>query len=179
MKITVGKSYEGKSDNFFIPDGDHEFQIVEVKQVKNRVNMTLVTSDGRRAFKTFFLLDKNGQPDDKNMRELADFITTAMQIDDDEAEVDIEDAVGYYIVATIKNKSVDREDGTKKSTYYLNRPKRCDGFSDGTGSRLEEYEEKRAEREARKAKEEAEQASAEEENVQTPPSTIDFDDILG
>ena len=185
MKITVGKSYEGCSDDFFIPDGEHEFQIVDIRSTKGRVNMTLVTSDRKRAFKTFFLLDKKGKQDDKAMRDLADFVTTALQVEDEEIEVEIEDALGYYIKATVKNSSYEREDGTKKATYYLNRPKRCDGFSDGTESLLEEFESRRAKRLARQAAEAEAEGTEEteaEETTAEPPEVVDtgrFDDILG
>lgn len=137
MKIHVGKTYEGTSGNNF-KDGEYDLQIISVKATKGRVNMTLATSQKRFMYKTFFLLDKKNNPNENAYRELSDFVTTAMQIEDEDIEVDIRKVVGYYVTCTLKNSVFEREDGSKKATYYLNRPKRCDGFSDGTDSVIEE-----------------------------------------
>lgn len=142
MKVTVGKAYEGASDNFRLKDGTYEFQITDVSNTKGRVNMTLTTSSGKRVFKTFFLRDRDGKDSEKGMIELADFITTAMQIEDEEVEVDVASCVGFYLKCTVKNGSYEKDDEfgnpVVKKVYYINRPERCDGFSDGTPSFVEE-----------------------------------------
>lgn len=156
MKISVGKKVEGTSNSFYLPDGEYEFQIVQIACTKGRVNVTFVTSSKQRAYKTFFLLDKNGDTNEKSYRELADFVTCALQIEDEEAEVDVEDALGYYVVAKYRNASYEK-DGTTYKTSYINNPKRCDGFSDGTGSLLEEFNKRAARTSAKKTKAEPEE----------------------
>lgn len=166
MKIAVGKNYEGTSNPNHFTDGDYEFQIVNIESTKGRVKMTLATSDKRRAYKTFFLLDKDGkEQNERGIRELADFVTTAMQIEDEETEVEIEDCLGYYLICTIKNSSYEQTDPETgavqtRSTYYINKPSRLDEFSDGTPSLIE-----------RKAK----QAPVEKEEEETQEEELPFD----
>lgn len=135
MIIKAGKSYEGQSDNFRLADGTYEFQITKVDNTKGRVSMVLTTSTGKNVYKTFFLRDKDGKESDKNMAELADFVTTAMQIEDEEVEVDVKSCLGFYLICTIKNSSYETSDElgnpVTKKTYYVRRPERCNGFSDG------------------------------------------------
>lgn len=178
MKITVGKSYEGTSGFSRIKDGTYVFQIIEIKQTKGRVDLTMVNSQKQLCFKTFWLLDKQGKTSDRGMRELADFITTALQIDDEETEVEIGDALGCYLQAEVKNGSYENAEGLTKSVQYVNRPKRANGFTDGTGSLLEEMQSRR------KAKREREQASEVEQEEQDDDSddtndSLNFLDSLG
>lgn len=136
MKVSVGTKYEGGS-SMRLKDGDYELQIIEVKSTRGRVNMTLSTSRGQKVYKTFFLLEKDGKTtNERGMLELADYITTAMQIEDEEAEVDVDSALGFYLKCYVKNGSYEKEDGTKKNVYNVYSPRRCSGFSDGTGSLL-------------------------------------------
>lgn len=140
MKITVGKAYEGSSSNR-LKDGDYELQITDIESTRGQVKMTLKASSGQSVRKTFFLLSKDGkEQNEKGMRELADYVTTAMQIEDEEVEVDVKDAVGYYVKCYIKNASYKKTvDGVEveKSIYNLYDVRRCNGFSDGTGSFVE------------------------------------------
>lgn len=144
MKITVGTKYEGASSNR-MEDGDYELQIIEVSSTKGRVNMTLSTSDNRKVYKTFFLLERDGKTvNDKGMRELADYVTTAMQIEDEEIEVDVRNALGFYLICYVKNATyTKKDDGSVKHVYNVYSPRRCGGFSDGTPSLIEvaQYEE--------------------------------------
>lgn len=138
MKITVGKAYEGAS-SFRVEDGDYEVQITEVSSTKGRVNMTFTTSKNQKVYKTFFLLEKDGKTvNDRGMRDLADFVTTAMQIEDNEVEVDVKNALGFYLVVYVKNGSYKRTDENgkeaEKHVFNVYSPRRCDGFSDGTAS---------------------------------------------
>lgn len=162
MIIHVGKSYEGTSGNAF-KDGDYDLQIIKIKSTKGRVNITFATSGKRFLYKTFFLLDKQGQQNENAYRELSDFITTAMQIDDEDVELDIRNAVGSYVTVTLRNTTFEKADGTKQASYWLNRPKRCDGFSDGTGSVLEDIMSKNR----RMSEEEEEEDSAPVEEDKT------------
>lgn len=140
MKINAGKKYEGASSNR-LEDGDYELQIIDVQTTKGRVNMTLATSKNQKVYKTFFLLDKDGKTsNEKGLAELADYITTAMQIDDEEVEVSVESALGYYLLCYVKNGSYSKEDGTVKKVYNVYSPRRCNGFSDGTESFVEGVE---------------------------------------
>ena len=138
MKIRVGKAYEGGS-SIRLKDGTYELQILKIESTRGRVNMTLSTSDGHNVYKTFFLLDKDGKKEnERGMMELADYITTAMQIEEEEAEVKVESAVGCYLKCYVKNGSYEKTDGTEKKVYNLDSPERCSGFSDGTPSLLKE-----------------------------------------
>lgn len=171
MKISVGKNYEGTSNSFYIPDGEYEFQILGCKTTKGSVNMTLGMSNKQRCFKRFFLLDKKGVTNEKSMRELADFITTAMQIEEEDVEVDVNDCIGYYIRATIKNATYeDKETGVTKPTYYVNKPTRCNGFSDGTPSLMGKNQV------AESTPEEVEEETVEVEEVEQ--TSMDFDSFF-
>lgn len=135
MIIKAGKSYEGASDTFRLQDGTYEFQITKIDTTKGRVNMVLTTSTNKNVYKTFFLRDKDGKDSEKGLTELADFVTTAMQIEDEEVEVDVNSCLGFYLICTIKNSTRETVDElgnpVSKKTYYINRPERCNGFSDG------------------------------------------------
>lgn len=146
MKITVGKSYEGCS-SMRLTDGDYELKIDDIKSTKGRVNMTLVTATGTKIYKTFFLLEKDGKTqNERGMKELADYITTAMQIEEEETEVVVESAVGFYLLCYVKNAVyTSKEDGSEKRVYNVYSPRRCNGFSATTGE--EQYEEEYAEEE--------------------------------
>lgn len=160
MKIHVGKAYEGTSGNAF-KDGEYELQIVNIKATKGRVNMTFATSKKRLLYKTFFLLDKKGDENENAYIELADFVTTAVQIDEEDVELDIKNALGCYLKLTLRNSSYEK-DGVKQASYWLNKPKRCDGFSDGTGSVLEDIRSKNRRVEAEEVEEEEIEAVAED-----------------
>lgn len=136
MKIHVGKAYEGTSGNSF-KDGEYDLQIVKIKATKGRVTITFSTSQKRLLYKTFFLLAKDGTENENAYRELADFVTTAVQVEDEDVELDIRSALGCYITLTLRNTTYEK-DGVKQASYWLNKPKRCNGFSDGTGSVYEE-----------------------------------------
>ena len=137
MKIRVGKNYEGASV-MRLEDGDYELQITDVQSTRGRVNMTLSTSTGQKVFKTFFLLGKDGKTqNERGLLELSDYITTAMQIEDEEAEVDVASVLGFYLLCYVKNGSYTKDDGTVKKVYNVYSPRRCDGFSDGTPSLIE------------------------------------------
>ena len=136
MKINVGTKYEGGS-SVRVEDGDYEVQITDIQSTKGRVNMTFTTSKNQKVYKTFFLLEKDGKTvNDKGMRELADFVTTAMQIEDEEVEVDVKYALGFFLVIYVKNGSYKRtdENGNEviKHVFNIYTPRRCNGFSDGT-----------------------------------------------
>ena len=177
MKITVGKAYEGGSNFNKLPDGTYVFQIVNIEQTKGRVNMQFITSSKQSVYKTFFLIGKDGKTSDRAMKELADFVTTAMQIEDDECQVDIGDALGCYVQAEIKNSSYKNPEGLMKSVVYVNRPARADGFPDGTDSLLEEVQGRRR---SRTAKLEAAEVSETEETAEDDTdTTTDFLSSLG
>ena len=130
MKIVVGKAYEGAS-SMRLKDGDYELRIDEVQSTKGRVNMTLTTSTGQKIYKTFFLLDKDGKTqNERGMRELADYVTTAMQIEEQETEVTVESCVGFYLLCYVKNGSYTKADGTIRAVYNTYSPRRCKGFSE-------------------------------------------------
>lgn len=135
MIINVGKKYEGAS-SIRLEDGDYELQITDVQSTKGRVNMTLTTSTGKEVYKTFFLLEKDGKTvNEKGMRELSDYVTTAMQIEDEEVQVDVKNALGFYLLCYVKNAEYKKKDtGELKKVYNVYSPRRCDGFSDGTES---------------------------------------------
>ena len=135
MIINVGKKYEGAS-SIRLEDGDYELQITDVQSTKGRVNMTLTTSTGKEVYKTFFLLEKDGKTvNEKGMRELSDYVTTAMQIEDEEVQVDVKNALGFYLLCYVKNAQyTKKETGELKKVYNVYSPRRCDGFSDGTES---------------------------------------------
>lgn len=135
MKIVVGTKYEGMSSSR-LEDGDYELQITDVQSTKGRVNMTFKTSSGKEVYKTFFLLDRDGKTvNEKGMRELSDYVTTAMQINEEEVEVDVNNALGFYLLCYVKNAQyTKKETGEVKKVYNVYSPRRCDGFSDGTGS---------------------------------------------
>ena len=174
MKISVGKNYEGAS-SMRLEDGDYEVQITSVEQTKGRVNMTLTTSKNQKVYKTFFLLEKDGKTkNERGMLELADYVTTAMQIEDDETEVDVKYVLGFYLVCYIKNSSYDKtdENGEKvtKKIYNVYSPRRCDGFSDGTPGLVE--------KKVRTAVDEEEEEYAEPEEVEEDDLGGEPDDIL-
>lgn len=147
MKIKVGKAYEGGSQ-FRLEDGEYELQITDVQATKGRVNMTLTTSTGERIYKTFFLLDKDGKTQNaRGMAELADYVTTAMQIEDMEVEVNVEQSLGCYLKCYVKNGEWKKDDGTVKKVYNTYSPQRCFGFSDGTASHVAEEQPEDAEEE--------------------------------
>lgn len=135
MKIRVGTKYEGMSSGR-LEDGDYELQIVDVQSTKGRVNMTFKTSTGKEVYKTFFLLDRDGKTvNEKGMRELSDYVTTAMQVNEEEVEVDVKNALGFYLLCYVKNAQyTKKETGEVKKVYNVYSPRRCDGFSDGTES---------------------------------------------
>lgn len=169
MKIMAGKAYEGKS-SIRLEDGEYELQIIDVSATKGRVNMTLATSNNQKVFKTFFLLNKDGKTtNERGMRELADFVTTAMQIEDEEVEVKVESSLGFYLKCDVRNSSYEKDDGTKKNVYNVNRPQRCNGFSDGVGSLLENDEEEA---------EEVEEVEEVEEEVEDTMETDESSSIL-
>lgn len=177
FKVKVGRSIEGTSDNFFIPDGTYTFQIVGVESTAGRVKMDLVKSDKQHAFKTFFLKRKDdGTVNEKAMRELGDFVTTAMQIEDEDFEVDVTDALGYYVTATLRNsKYISEKDGLEHDSVEIHKPKRANGFPDGTPSLYEEILAKRA---AKKGKvqpvvQEEVQEEIEDEPVEETPTSGD------
>ena len=170
MKIHVGKAYEGRSGNSF-KDGDYELQIIKIEATRGRAKFTFATSGKRLLYKTFFLLAKDGKTENESAyRELADFVTTALQIEEEDVELDVRNAVGCYLTLTLKNSSYEK-DGVKQSTYWLNRPRRCDGFSDGTGSVIEEILSKN-----KKMAEEAEEESAPVEEDKTEVAEESNDD---
>ena len=171
MKITVGKAYEGGSNFNRLADGTYVFQIVNIEQTKGRVNMQFITSGKQSVFKTFWLLDKDGKQSERGMSELADFVTTAMQIEDDECQVDIGDALGCYLQADIKNSTTTNKEGLTKAVVYVNRPARADGFPDGTGSLLEEIQGKRRARVQKKVEAPVE---AEETAEDSNDESVDF-----
>ena len=177
MKLTVGKAYEGASNEFKLEDDIHEFQIVNIETTAGRVNMTLVTSKRKRAFKTFFLREKDGSESERGYRELADFITTALQIEDQEVVVDIDTALGSYIMCSVRNSSYEDPNGTKKSVMYINRPERLDCFSDGTESLLSEFGRKRkgrvVEQPVEEEVEDVEEEAVEESEVEEVVDPID------
>ena len=168
MKITTGKKYEGASQFSRLEDGIYVFQIVDVKQTKGKVEMQLITADKKYCFKSFWLIDKNGKPSDRGMSELADFVTTALQIEDDEIEVDIEDVLGHYIQAEVKNSSYTNEEGLTKSVQYVNRPARAECFPNGKPSLYEEIVNKR------KSKTNRASASVEEPASDKQEDTVDL-----
>lgn len=138
MKIKVGTNYEGAS-SYRMEDGDYEVQITDIQSTKGRVNMTFTTSKNQHAYKTFFLLERDGKTvNERGMRELSDFVTTAMQIEDEEVEVDVKMALGFYLTVYIKNAKYNKKDeeGNEvvKHVFNIYTPRRCDGFSDGTPS---------------------------------------------
>ena len=105
MIINVGKKYEGAS-SIRLEDGDYEVQITEVESTKGRTTMIFKTSNNVTIKKVFFLLEKDNKTvNERTMAALADYVTTAMQIEDMEVEVDTKDALGYYLVVYIKNGS--------------------------------------------------------------------------
>ena len=179
MKLTVGKAYEGASNEFKLEDGIYEFQIVNIETTAGRVNMTLVTSNRKRAFKTFFLREKDGSESERGYRELADFITTALQIEDQEVEVDIDTAIGSYLICNVRNSSYEDANGVKKSVMYINRPERLDCFSDGTESLLSEFGRKKKGRVVEQPVEEEveEEVVAETEEVEDPIDDETFNAI--
>lgn len=135
MKIHVGTKYEGMSSGR-LEDGDYELKITDVQSTKGRVNMTFKTSTGREVYKTFFLLDRDGKTvNEKGMRELSDYVTTAMQVNEEDVEVDVKNALGFYLLCYVKNAQYTKKDtGEVKKVYNVYSPRRCDGFSDDTGS---------------------------------------------
>ena len=141
MKIKVGKAYEGGSQ-FRLEDGDYEVQITDVESTKGRATITFSTANGVKMKKIFFLLEKDGKTvNDRGMAELADYITTAMQIEDMEVEVNAEDCKGYYLLVYVKNKDyISKEDGSTKKVYNVYSPRRCNGFTDGAAPMEEEPE---------------------------------------
>lgn len=166
FKVKVGKKVEGTSDNFFIPDGTYVFQIVGAESTAGRVKMDLIKSDKQHAYKTFFIKSGDGTINDKAMRELGDFVTTAMQIEDEDCEVDVSDALGYYVQATLRNSTyISKKDGLEHESVEIHKPKRASGFPDGTPSL---YEEVLAKREAKKNKRAAAQVEQVEEPVEEP-----------
>lgn len=174
MKIPVGTKYEGGS-SMRLKDGDYELQIIDVQATKGRVNMTLCTSKGQKVYKTFFLLEKDGKTtNERGMLELADYITTAMQIEDEEAEVSVESSIGFYLLCYVKNGSYPKEDGTEKKVYNLYSPRRCGGFSDGTPSFVEGVTSE-AEEVEEEEPEEVEVATSEETDEQLPFDESDGD----
>lgn len=185
FKVKVGKKVEGTSDNFFIPDGTYVFQIVGAESTAGRVKMDLIKSDKQHAYKTFFIKSGDGTINDKAMRELGDFVTTAMQIEDEDCEVDVSDALGYYVQATLRNSTyISKKDGLEHESVEIHKPKRANGFPDGTPSLYEECVAKRAAKKARQqavAQEEVQEEPTEEsvENINTSSNTDALMNFLG
>lgn len=180
FKVKVGKKVEGTSNNFFIPDGTYVFQIVGAESTAGRVKMDLIKSDKQHAYKTFFIKSGDGTVNDKAMRELGDFVTTAMQIEDEDCEVDVSDALGYYVQATLRNGTyISKKDGLEHESVEIHKPKRANGFPDGTPSLYEEVLAKKAAKKNKRAVAQAEQVeepveeSVEEsvENINTSSNT--------
>lgn len=135
MKIRVGTKYEGKSSDR-LEDGDYELKITDIQSTKGRVNMTFETSTGKEVYKTFFLLDRDGKTvNEKGMRELSDYVTTAMQVNEEDVEVDVKNALGFYLLCYVKNAQYTKKDtGEVKKVYNVYSPRRCNGFSDDAES---------------------------------------------
>lgn len=159
-KITVGKKFEGTSDAFRIDDGTYVFQIVSFETTPGRVKMELVTSERKFATKTFFMKKNDGTINEIAKRELSDFVTTAMQIEDEEVSMDISESVGYYVQATLRNSSYKNKEGQTMASTEIHKPFRADGFPDGTPSLVEDILAKREKR--GKGKRNRTQAQAEE-----------------
>lgn len=180
MKINVGTKYEGKSNDFALPDGLYVLQIISIETTAGRVNMVLATAKKRFVYKTFYMKDKNGKPSEKGLRELSDFITTAMQVEEPDVEVEITDALGLYIECELKNSSFVNASGVKKSVVYLNKPKRANGFDDDMPSVFDELSAKlklnKAKKNAEKRAEE--EGVVEEEVVEEGEDNGGADDLL-
>lgn len=181
MKIKVGKAYEGGSE-FRLEDGDYEVQITEIESTKGRTTMIFKTSNNVSIKKVFFLLEKDNKTvNERTMAALADYVTTAMQIEDMEVEVDTKDALGYYLKVYIKNGSyTSKEDGQEKKIYNVYSPRRCDGFSDGTASFVPANKIKSLADAASPVSEEEEEDELPFEPVETPSAEVDGepDDIF-
>lgn len=184
MKIRAGKKYEGGSNNNIVPDGTYDFLILDVVSDadKGRVKMTLAIPSGRYVFKDFYIKKKDGERNPIGMSELSDFITTALCLEDEDCEVEVEDSVGYFFTGTIKNSTYKNDSGEIKPKMYLNNPRRCEGF-DGAQAIMDKYNKNKKSRRSRNAgKNGEEEAPAEEvaaESVNTEGTdTLDFlDDI--
>jgi len=162
MIINGGKKYEGKSSNYYLADGIYNLQIVEIEEEATRVKMTLVTSSNKRVYKSFFLNTKDGEPNTRALAELSDFVTTALQIDDEEATIDLMDALGAYVQCSVRNGSYTNSSGVVKPAVFCDKPRRIDGFEDGKPSLLEKYQKGRKSRNRPSAKK-VEEPVAEEE----------------
>ena len=85
-----------------------------------------------------------------------------------EIEVDIEDVLGHYIQAEVKNSSYTNEEGLTKSVQYVNRPARAECFPNGKPSLYEEIVNKR------KSKTNRASASVEEPASDKQEDTVDL-----
>lgn len=185
FKVKVGKKVEGTSDSFFIPDGTYVFQIVGAESTAGRVKMDLIKSDKQHAYKTFFIKRGDGTINDKAMRELGDFVTTAMQIEDEDCEVDVSDALGYYLQVTLRNSTyISKKDGLEHESVEIHKPKRASGFPDGTPSLYEEVLARKEAKKNKKAVAQAEEPTEEPveesvENINTSSNTDALMNFLG
>lgn len=140
MIINGGTKYEGKSSNYYLEDGIYNLQIVEIEEEATLVRMTLVTSSNKRVFKRFYLTTKDGETNTRALAELSDFVTTALQIDDEEATIELMDALGCYVQCSIRNGSYKDANGVAKPITYCDKPHRIDGFEDDKPSLLAKYQ---------------------------------------
>ena len=104
-----------------IPEGVHVFKITEVRYDKDfgKIEIDMVTKDGKKHIETFKLLNKDGTINEGALNVFSYMAKTAMQ-DFSLDAIDHKDLEGKYIKCEVKHKTVPStvEPGTTRT--YVN-----------------------------------------------------------
>lgn len=106
-----------------IPEGTTTFKIVKVDDSKyekfGKLEVKMQTAKGETHIESFTLLKNNGDLNEGALKAWSYFARTCLnnfQAD----EIDTQDIVGCYIVATVKHESYEKKDGGEGTAVRLN-----------------------------------------------------------
>lgn len=122
----------GLTEGFsLIPKGTHVFQIVEVnyKEDFGKMEVTMQLATGQKHVERFFLLNKDGEPNEGGLNAFSYFAKTALN-DFTLAEIDEQDLVGCFIRCEVDHEEVEsnRTPGKMLKFVRLGDKEPADGF---------------------------------------------------
>lgn len=118
-----------------IPEGTTTFKVVKVDDSKyekfGKLEVTLQTAKGETHIEKFTLLKTNGDLNEGALNSWSYFARTCLnnfQAD----EIDTQDIVGCYIVATVKHESYEKKDGGEGTAVRINDYSTASSFGDNS-----------------------------------------------
>ena len=126
IKLTGGFS--------IIPEGTYVFKITNVvyKEAFGKLEISMQTQDGQKHIERYSLLRADGTVNDGAMNAFSYFAKVAMQISDDEVEIDPQDLVGCFVECDVEHDvQPNRNDPDKTVTFVrLAEKRRSDGWDE-------------------------------------------------